>query len=326
MQITLNDTLEAKPHNRTSDISHSLNSLAQKQHSLTKDFMYDVIHGNTETSLSNGGFVGLLSACYSQHLPVAIAPHDIWVLLLSEVSKEIAENSDSYRHFFTKSHEKESISVPSGSMTEMPMSILSQALSEKILFDSGIIFQHFSTETPIVTQTIEAIFCDMASPFYNYSMFCCGIPSLQLLGTTEDWEKVLKGITGLVDMFGTTILHNYLQKTLPVLQQFIHASQGQVDVDFWKDIFTQNNVGSGGDLTIDGWITKLFITQHSFPKLTNFTATHGVVKYSQLQTKEEFVAIYGGFDKEINEQGFYQLKYMQFTLQKIPYVTKPYRF
>lgn len=326
MQIILNSTLEAKPNNRVSDISNSLNSLAQKQHSLTKEFMYDVIHGETETSLQNSGFVGLLSACYSQHLPVAIAPHDIWVLLLSEVSKEVAQHSDSYRRFFTKSNEKESISVPSESITEMPIGVLSKALSEKILFDSGIIFQNFSNETPIVTQTIQAIFCDMASPFYSYSMFCCGIPSIQLLGTTEDWEKVLKGMTVLVDMFETSILKSYLQKIRPILQQFISASQEQVDVDFWKDIFTQKNIGSGGDLTIDGWITKLFITEHSFPKLTNFTATNGVVKYTQLQTKQEFVAIYGGFDKEINDQGFYQLKYMHFTLQKVPYEAKPYRF
>lgn len=318
MKIILNSTLQASKTIPTLDLSFSLRRLANIQYKLDRDSTYQIIHGDTESHLKNSGLVGLLSHCYSQHLPVAIAPHDVWILLLSEITKEVATNTELYRQYFTNHSTKENIYIPSDSMTELPISVLSEVLVNKVLFNSQLIFKNFSTETPIITQTIQAIFCDMASPYYNYMMYCCGIPSIQLLGTSEDWEKLLQGFNELVQQFNTPALQAYFNKAQPILTQFINASQGQVDIDFWKNIFTQKNVGSGGDLTINGWIVQLFITQHDFTKITHFTSTHGVVKYKQLHTSEEFIAIYGGFKTQLNKEGFYELLYDKFTLKKVP--------
>lgn len=318
MNIILDTTLQAQPDNRTFDISHKITSLAHTQHPVDHDSTYKLIKGNAQGSLSNTGLVGLISHCYSKHLPVAIAPHDVWVLLLSEITKEVAQHPEQYRQYFTTSAGKEDIAVPSGSLTEIPIATLADALAQKVLFNTGLIFKNFSTETPIVTQTIQAIFCDMASPYYNYMMFCCGIPSIKLLGTTEDWTKLAQGFAELTQKFNTPVLQTYLDKVEPILSQFVNASQGLADVNFWKNIFTQKNVGSGGDLTVDGWITKLFITEHSFAKITHFTSTHGLVKYKQMETGQEFVAVYGGFDTQVNAEGFYELQYRQFTVQKVP--------
>ena len=317
MQITLNDQLVAQPQARSNDISYSITGTAHSQHPPENGHQYKIIQGTPQSSLSNRGFVGLLSHCYSQHLPVAIAPHDLWIVIMSEITKEVSSHSEEYRSLFTTSDTKETISVPSGSMTEMPMGVLSKALQEKVLFDSSILFQNFSTETPIITETIQAIFCDMASPYYNYMMFCCGIPSIELRGTTEDWQKLLQGFKSIEQTFETDTITQYFNKTAPVLEQFLKASQGEVNLDFWKDIYTQQNVGSGGDLTISGWITKLFVTEHSFAKITHFTNNKGVVKYKQAQTNEEFVAIYGGFDAKPNAQGFLELEYSKFIVQQV---------
>lgn len=317
MQITLNDQLVAQSEARSNDISYSITGTAHSQHPPANGLQYKIIQGTPKSSLRNSGFVGLLSHCYSQHLPLAIAPHDLWVVIMSEITKEVASHAEQYRSLFTKSKEKETISVPSGSMTEMPMGVLSQALQEKVLFDSSILFQNFSTETPIITETIQAIFCDMASPFYNYMMFCCGIPSIELRGTTEDWQKLLQGFQAIEQTFETDTITQYFNKAKPVLEQFVKASQGEVDIEFWKDIYTQQNVGSGGDLTITGWITKLFVTEHSFAKITHFTSNKGVVKYKQAQTSEEFVAVYGGFDAKPNDKGYYELEYSKFIVQQV---------
>lgn len=323
MHIALNEELTPQTNVREFDISHKITSLAYSQHRLEKDFTYQVIDGHVQSTLRNYGLMGLVSHCYSNHLPLAIAPHDVWILLMSEITKEIAKNPEQYRQFFTKSDKKETICVPSGSMTQMPMDVLSQALAQKVLFDSTIILQDFSTQTPMVAQTIQAIFCDMASPFYDYGMFMCGIPSIELLGTLQDWQKVLTGFTQIVNVFNTTPLKNYLEKARPILEQFINALNGDADTQFWRDIFTQKNVGSGGDLQINGWITSLFVQDQKFAKITNFTDTHGVVKYKQLQSNEEFVAVYGGFHAQVNHKGSYQLEYSHYTLKKVPY-KRPY--
>jgi len=317
MKIKLNTKLKAIEETKKIDISYNILALSQSQHSRENRFSYKLLTGKVETSLPNQGFVGLVSYCYSNHLPLAIAPHDLWVVILSEISKEIATNTSSYRQLFTKSETKEMITVPSDSMTEIPINVLSDAVSKNILFDSSILFQNFSTQTPIISETIQAIFCDMASPYYDYSMFMCGIPSIQLLGTVQDWEKVSQGFKDLVHLFNQPSLHSYFKKAQPILEHFISASKGDISIDFWKDIFTQKNVGSGGQLTIDGWITKLFMTEHSLPKITNFTKNKGVVKYTQLQTKDEFVAVYGGFDTKLNSDGFYELEYAKYIMQKV---------
>lgn len=350
MHIILNDTLVENKSISSKNIQHKIIYIGKTMHPLPKlydssspaanfgfdeseielleknnkiTFDYTVVKGDVESSLVNAGFVGFVSHCYSNHLPMAIAPHDIWVVLLSEISKEVASNAEEYRKFFTVSDKKEQIEVISNSLIEMPIETLSETLASKVLFDSSFIFQNFSTETPIITKTIQAIFCDMASPYYNYSMFLCGIPSIEILGTVEDWEKLLKGFETLVQTFNTKNLNNYLNTTQPIIQKFIDASKGNFDTEYWKDIFTQKNMGSGGDLFINGWINKLFITQHEINKIDNFTTTYGVVKYTQSNTKQEFVAIYGGFHEKINDNGFHQLEYSDFILQKVKYT---YRF
>lgn len=322
MDITLNSELTPQMNDRTIDIAQRLSYVAYSAHNPGKGFQYQAVDEVPESNLYNRGFVGLLSKAYSEHLPVAIAPHDIWIVLLSEVTKEVAEHAQQYRSLFTQNEEKQLLTVMSGSMTHMPMEQLSAVLGQNVQFNSDILFPAFSTQTPIVKEVIQAIFCDMASPYYDYGMFCCGIPRIELLGTTEDWKLLQQSWLDILTVFNSESMHKYTNKIAPILEQFVQTSQGHVNLDFWKNIFTQKNVGSGGDLTIDGWVTDLFMAKHDFPKITNFTSTHGVVKYTQLDTGREFVALYGGFHTEINENGSYQLQYNRFVFEKVVQTSK----
>ena len=316
MQIILNSELVSTLNPRMHKVERSLSSIIWVSQQ-PKGFQYKAIDNIPESDLYNGSFVGLLSKAYSQHLPVSISPHDIWVVLLSEITKEIAEYPKNYRSLFTDSEEKKTLSVGSGSETHMPMNRLSELLGSKVKFDSGILFPAFSTQTPIITEVIQAIFCEMASPYYNYSMYCCGIPRIELAGTIEDWELLLSSWIQLTNVFNTLPITKYSERVVPILNQFVQAAKGEVDIDFWKDIFNQRNVGSGGDLVISGWITKLFMAEYATPKITHFTYTHGIVTYKNENTGRNFAAIYGGFHTEVNDNGYYQLQYNGFVFEKI---------
>jgi hypothetical protein len=319
MKIILNENL--KPiQSRVDeyDRSYAFKSLVNKHYPLTKEFKYNLILGNNKTNLQNGGFLGLLSYCYSSHHSISISPEDFWILMLSEITKEVASNVEDYRQFFTQSKEKETISVFSDSLIELPVDSVSKILASKVLFDSSVLFQNFSTETPIVKETIQALFCDMAAPYYSYSMFCCGIPSISVKGKKEDWIKVKNGIESLIKQFNTVNLNKYLDKISPILNNFIMIFDDVVDFDFWKDIFTQKNVGSGGQLQINGWIQNMFVKDFSEGAMLNFfTDNCGVVQYEQLQTKKEFVALYGGLNYLIDEDGFHKLKYEKYVFEKV---------
>lgn len=317
MIIDFNNNLQPNFLSKQYDISEKARSIAYNQHPLTQEFVYQVISGKKESNLVNPGLLGLISHCYSNHLPLSLAPHDFWIVFISEIAKEVSTHSQQYRHLFTKNDEKELIAVPSNSLTEMPIGMLAEKVSGKVLFNSDIIFPSFKEITPIVKTTMQAIFCDMASPYYDYAMYLCGLPKIELRENTEEWKKLKLSVENLVEIFNTPQLQKYKDKLIPLLNQFISTSEGNIDKSFWLDIFTQKNVGSGNTLQINGWITQLFMKKHQFNKIENFTANHGVVKYTQLQTKKEFVAVYGGYDMNKNKEGFYELIYDKVTLEKV---------
>lgn len=257
--------------------------------------------------MGDSGFLGLVSHCYSNHLPLAINPHDIWVIFLSEIAKIIAQSPEEYREHFTDSSAKKLILVPTGSLTEIPMGLLSSKLIENLKFDSKIFLRSFTTNTPFVEEVFQALLCDISSPYYNYGMFACGIPSIQIKGTKEDWADVIQGADDVYEQFKTTRIKYYVSKIIDILSEFVLVFDRPND-DFWKGIFTQNNQGSGGQLFIDGWITKLFAKNHSLKNITNFTNTEGVVKYKNVSTNKEYSVSYGGYDMHETE-GFFELVY-----------------
>jgi hypothetical protein len=87
-----------------------------------------------------------------------------------------------------------------------------------------------------------------------------------LEGTVDDW-KDLALRTQEFDRFG---LEWWTQAIIPLLEEFIDAAQGRVNVQFWRSIYKQEN-RSGGPYTT-GWITAFF------PYLKDTRTNHGVLK------------------------------------------------
>lgn len=315
MEIILNESLEPKEvvkHSLEDKLLRAIN----KKNNFKKGVRYEMICGETETTLKNAGLLGLISHCYSNHLPLAIAPHDLWNLLIGELLKEVAQNQEDYRHFFTDSQSKKKLQVASASEVEIPVSQLRKVLSENIHFDDKLIVQEFSTQTEESYRSLEAMLCDMASPYYDYFMFCCGITKIKLLGKIEDWENVLNAYSNIVDLFDTERLKEHFESVEPILKRFINAMKGDFDVEVWKNIFTQENKGSGRELFIDGWIIDLFIKNKDgvLKKIDNFVNAYAAINYENVDTKRDFVAVYGAFEVE-EDSGYQKLKYGKYILE-----------
>src|SRR5262249_19764637 len=59
-------------------------------------------------------------------------------------------------------------------------------------------------------------------------------PSVTLRGTTEDWQKVQSKTAALARFGG---LDWWLNKAVPVVEQFVRASSGDVDLRFWQELY-----------------------------------------------------------------------------------------
>jgi hypothetical protein len=149
-------------------------------------------------------------------------------------------------------------------------------------------------------------------------MFCCGIKAIKLLGTKEDWALLRNHFIKVATVFGVEQhLIDHFENVKYILGLIVDSFTVERN-NFWLDIFTQKNVGSGGDLVIDGWISDLFIVKHKFKKITNFINDTATVQYTQVNTREKFVALYGGFNYRTVD-GYIELDYAKhiFKLEKV---------
>jgi hypothetical protein len=313
MKLILNDKLTKSENIREYPLGDIIRSNMTKV--LKPDEKYQFFYEFPQTKLRNAGLLGFLSHAYSNHVNVSISPYDIWILIISEVSKFIVDKPEPFRELFTDSTEKKEILVPTNSEYEMPMDLLSEALSKSINFDASILFPELSIESEESVGMIQALFCEMASPYYSYSMFMCGLPEIKVLGTVDDWKNIRTNFDKLFELLGKCYnFKNYPVRVKIILDNIVNSFEAsEADrISFWKDIFTQKNVGSGSQLEVDGWITHFLIVQKKPLKLENFTNTIGYVRYKNLTSGNNYMSIHGGFDYDLDEEEFACLRYSKY--------------
>jgi len=94
---------------------------------------------------------------------------------------------------------------------------------------------------------------DAMQSYFDYLFrTLCGIPEITLKGETEDWEEIVDRAKKL-DKYG---LDWWTKELVPVLEQFVEASKGNPDKNFWGSWFKVGG-GSGGPY-INGHMCKLF--------------------------------------------------------------------
>ena len=101
---------------------------------------------------------------------------------------------------------------------------------------------------------MEVSLMDTLHSYFVYSVTTlCGFPSITLEGTTSDWQQ----LRGRAQHLPAYDLDWSIPSLLPVLDQFVLASQNQPDKTFWCDFYKLAHFGSG-DRRIQGHILNLF--------------------------------------------------------------------
>lgn len=271
-----------------------------------------------KSGLRNPGFMGLISMCYSYHLPLAINPHDIWIVLLSEINKNIKNNVELYRSLFSASKEKQTLlAYDHGKPSEFPIPDMISILTSKILVDINLFFPKFSTTTGVVDLTMKAMFCDMVSPYYRYTTMACGLPKIRLNGTKEDWELLLDSWVSMSNLFVelNPSISTYADTVFRILNGILKQWDNPT-VGFWKSIYTQQNVGSGRQMTISGWIKDLYNPEKRGYMLEHYTKDIAVIKHTHKPSEQQFATVFGGFDFS-QVDGFYELLYTKYVCARL---------
>lgn len=263
---------------------------------------------DTEAERAHLGFVGLLADAYDRHEKVRVGPHDLWFIVMSQIAKIVNENSKACRPLFTTSDEKVEILVQSADVTTIDPISLMQHLSALVPTNAKLFVPDLTTADFHARVAMAAVFADAVQSYYDYFTFCCGIPEIEVTGTPEDWGTLNENSMTISELFRGVGLDKASQFMVTQAKMFAkiaaQVSEGNLDLDFWKGIFTSKNIGSGGELQIGGWITNLFYDPPSLKKLENFEFSVAAFDYSNKETGRKFKTAYGAFEQLRSPEGF----------------------
>lgn len=223
------------------------------------------------------GVAGAVYHSFADHLPLILDPDSIWLTLEVGLAKHINLNAEDLRKQFVNFEGKVLIKIQrNGFIKGNPdndwqgcFPEFSDKISEYIGKKRDLIVSNFSTTNPMRKAASEIVLMDAMSSYFDYGVnTACGIPAITLEGETKDWEDI-RDRAKQFEQFGLGWWTKYL---LPTLDEFIEASKGNPDIDFWKSLYNEGG-GSGGPF-ISGRVLSLYPylgrdnTQNDFKYMT----------------------------------------------------------
>eukprot|EP01060_Flectonema_neradi_P026959 TRINITY_DN365_c0_g1_i6.p1 TRINITY_DN365_c0_g1~~TRINITY_DN365_c0_g1_i6.p1 ORF type:complete len:426 (+),score=100.77 TRINITY_DN365_c0_g1_i6:47-1324(+) len=225
-----------------------------------------------EANFGHSNLAWYIYTCWAKEKGAVLRPDMFWFTIVNEIAREVRLFPDDYRTLFTSSDEKQTLIVLTSDVTAMPIHSLDAILEEKV---TDKVLKACITDVPFVTKTsegysevIKSSFAYMASPFYDYMTFMCGIPEVAVEGKAEDWLAMIQSCNIMSQRFPAgSRLAAYVEHVADLLQDihdnaFCDLSKEEVrqaSESFFSAIFwATSNCGSGSPYYCKGWICELY--------------------------------------------------------------------
>lgn len=205
---------------------------------------------------------------YADHRQLILSPDMIWLTIAQGFSMHVNQNFEALRSKFVSHSGKAQIEVRRNTFTrgntgndwESVFSEFSTKIAQYIGEEQQeLVVKKFSTTGMVEQAAMEVTLMETVQSYFDYQLTTmCGIPLITLEGTPQDWAEILAAANKLISYdlgWWTTYL-------LPVLAQFVRASQGDVDTEYWQSFYKINRTSGGPFIT--GHIVNLF------PYLNNY--------------------------------------------------------
>ena len=218
-------------------------------------------------------FFQTIVRAYAEHRPLVLSPDMVWLLISQGFARYVNAHSDELRDQIVSHTEKMDLVV------ETTKNLLYEDADWKKLI-AGFAAQINEYTKGDVAKTITADFTttgvterivsqvtlmETMKTYFDYVVHYmgCGIPSITLMGTPQDWQKVLEK-TEQLEKYG---MGDWFKSLKPILTEFIKASEGKPNQAFWQNMVKKENpdklVGNKvcdfrKPTVLDGWMLKLF--------------------------------------------------------------------
>ena len=238
---------------------------------------------------------------YANHQSLVLSPDMIWLLISQGFARYVNAHPEELRPQLVEHDGKMDLVVitPEELLTGNPdwekiMGDFSDSIQKYTKGDiAKTITADFTTTTPVTRIASEITLMESVKSYFEYVVMylACGIPSVTLQGTPEDWQLVLDKAKRLKP-YGLT---EWIEELEPILTEFVRTAKGKPDQLFWqrmvKEVRLPKLNGGGCDPSkpteLDGWVLKLFpneqgVTLNKIPHTQNMPADHVRVDFKYL--------------------------------------------
>lgn len=297
MKIIIDPGLKPSGPDRLSELTKKLSKLDHLMRDEMTGGKASLVHCEiTDNTVTHASYTEYLGLCWGNHWGAVISPDIIRHLLLCQVGQLVNEWPEVFRRVFTASADKQQISLP-GEGPLFPLEDLAAALTDKMGMSPTPWLTRFSGST---RQSIEAnivALAQAASPFYDYSMYMCGIPHVHLHGTQDDW-RLLQNITShlfsaLMSCAAASDLEQPLEMWWKSTQRAVLditsvLGDNEAAADLFRGMFQMRRCGSGSQHEVEGWITKLYrlVPPSRYPE--NYATNASRMDYVDLTAKKAY--------------------------------------
>lgn len=229
-----------------------------------------------DASMYHANYMEYLEKCWANHLGIMISPDILWFTLLNEVASLVRDDAKKYQHLFSRSAKKKIIEVITPGI-EMPLGTLVALLRDHVPTDTALFLPEFTTSSARSRHAMYAAFCDVCSPFYDYMICACAFPAISITGTEDDWGLMASQWRKLSPLFKGP--KEWLAQVQAILDNCVSRFS---DRDWWIDMFRIERCGSGSDVIVDGWYSRLFRKTPGLAKPSNFPPCVATVDYKHM--------------------------------------------
>ena len=239
-----------------------------------KDNIVAYSFGNEKLAyMGEDPFFQMMVMAFAQHRPVKVSPDAIWLLICQQFGEYVKQNAEQLRDKFVSHDGTMDLVVATNrdlfakdADWQAVMDDFSKQIENNTKSDIvNTIKANFTTTGSSERIASEVTLMKVVKPYFKYTVIYagCGIPSITLEGTPEDWQKVLDK-TKTLSQYG---LEWWTSDLEVILKEFVKASEGNADRGFWQDIVMKNRPGEGHrgkDCSPDkghklnGWFVKFF--------------------------------------------------------------------
>ena len=196
---------------------------------------------------------------FSQHRPLRLTPDHIWLTIAQGFAHHVNNNADTLRPTLVGFPGKMVLQIRTSSLedaedwaqvinkwTEDIGDFIPPELHQTLLCD-------FTTTTATTRIASQVVMMDAFQRFFDYRVICiCGIPSVTLAGTVEDWQRISSRVRHLEQYD----LQWWTDRLLPICEALVETAGGKPSLEFWQNVYKPEGVY--GEEVITGWLADLF--------------------------------------------------------------------